>query len=63
VADKLPNRGITANDKSHIMDILNQANDIWEKLRDDPRSEVTVPNLMADFKPDETMDGFRKLER
>jgi len=41
---------------------MTQAEDIMAKLRDDPRPEVQVPNIMADFKPDQEMDGFRKME-
>ncbi len=46
-------KGILSNDNRHIIDMMVQAEDIMSKLRDDPRPEVQVPNVMADFKPDE----------
>jgi hypothetical protein len=53
---------IMAQGRPHITDIMKQAEDIWKKLRDDPRPEVQVPNIMADFKPQDGLSGFQALE-
>jgi hypothetical protein len=38
-------------DKSHVKDILQQATIHSERMKDDPRPEVRVPNFMAEMKP------------
>jgi hypothetical protein len=48
--------------KDHIKDILQQATAHLERMKDDPRPEVRVPNIMQDFKPgqvDPTGNTFR----
>jgi hypothetical protein len=37
--------------KAHIKDILQQATAHLERMKDDPRPEVRVPNFMQEFKP------------
>lgn len=46
------------NGRGHIRDILQQATEIFGKMRDDPRPEVQLPDVMRDFK-----GGFNQLEQ
>lgn len=51
---------IMMNGPQHLTDILQQAQAHLDRLRDDPRAEVQVPDVMRDFKGE---GAFRQLER